>query len=63
MRQVADLLTTGEAATMLSVTDETIRRWIAAGRIPAITLPSGQFRIAREHVDAILAGDSSAGAA
>ncbi len=62
MSQVADLLTTGEAARELSVTDETIRRWIMAGRMPAITLPSGQFRIRREHVEAILAGDS-AGAA
>jgi excisionase family DNA binding protein len=60
MAQEADLLTTGEAGRELSVTDETIRRWIADGRLPAITLPSGQFRIRREHVAAILAGKAGA---
>lgn len=63
MGQPPDLLTTGEAARELSVTDETIRRWIADGLIAAITLPSGQFRIRRENVEAILATDSPAGAA
>ncbi len=55
-RAVVSLLTTGEAATRLHVTDETVRRWIAAGKIPAITLPSGQFRIPCGVVDDILAG-------
>jgi excisionase family DNA binding protein len=57
MTQAIPLLTTGEAALRLHVTDETVRRWIAAGKIPAITLPSGQFRIKEADIDAILAGD------
>jgi len=59
MTQLPDLLTTGEVARKFSVTDETIRRWIALGRLKAITLPSGQFRLWREEVDAILAGTAT----
>ena len=59
MGQELDLLTTGEAALALHVTDETIRRWITAGRIPAITLPSGQFRIRRDYIDGILSTPSA----
>ena len=42
---------------MLFVTDETIRRWILDGRLPAINLPSGQKRIRRDDVEAILRGE------
>jgi excisionase family DNA binding protein len=34
-----DLLTVSEAATVLRVSDATIRKWIAAGSIPYIQLP------------------------
>ncbi len=50
-----DLLTTTEAGDLLSVTGETIRRWVELGRIAYIELPSGQVRIRRSDVDAILA--------
>ena len=57
MTQPHPLLTTGEVARMLFVTDETIRRWILDGRLPAINLPSGQKRIRRDDVEAILRGE------
>ena len=57
MPQASPLLTTGEAARKLYVTDETIRRWIAAGKLAAITLPSGQFRIRADDVEALLRGE------
>jgi excisionase family DNA binding protein len=60
MPQPRLLLTTGEAARKLRTSDETIRRWIAEGKLPAITLPSGQFRIRDEDVEAILRGDTEA---
>jgi len=34
---------------------ETIRRWIVAGRLPAIVLPSGQYSIPASVVDELLA--------
>jgi excisionase family DNA binding protein len=60
MSQPTPLLTTGEAGRELRVSDEAIRNWIAQGKLPAITLPSGQFRIRREDVEAILRGDTEA---
>jgi len=39
------LLTTGQAATLLHVSSETIRRWAARGLIESQRLPSGQLRI------------------
>jgi excisionase family DNA binding protein len=38
------LLTTRDVADILEVTDETIRRWVAEGRIRHVRLPSGQIR-------------------
>jgi excisionase family DNA binding protein len=49
----AKLIGTSEAARILDVTDETIRRWVEAGRIRYIRLPSGQLRFERADVDAI----------
>ncbi len=55
----ARLLTTGEAAVILGVTSETIRRWVEAGSMPAqayVRMPSGRIRFPREAVEAIRAG-------
>ena len=45
-----DLLTTGQIAEMFTVTAETVRSWITAGDIKAVSLPGGrkQYRIRRE---------------
>jgi len=59
MTSLPTLLTTTEVAEVLGVTDETVRRWIKANRLSAITLPSGRMRIRRESVDAVLATEQS----
>ena len=44
-RPLAGSLTTGEAARHLSVSPNTIKRWIAAGALRAYTTPGGHWRI------------------
>lgn len=56
MTQPVPFLTTSEVARELFVDSATVRRWIADGKLPVITLPSGHFRVRREVVEAILAG-------
>lgn len=59
-----ELLTAKEAGEALGgVSDETVNRWARDGKLPCITLPSGQRRFRREIIDAILAGEIVAGAA
>lgn len=48
-----ELLSTSEGATILEVSDETLRRWAADGLIRHIRLPSGQLRFERADIDAI----------
>lgn len=48
------LHTTKEAAALLAVHPVTIRRWIEAGQIKAVTLPSGHFRIPQAEIDRLL---------
>jgi excisionase family DNA binding protein len=63
MPQVPTLLTPPEVAERLGVADETVRQWCKAGRIPALRLPSGRFKIRSEVVDAIERGEGLGGAA
>lgn len=49
-----DLLTTTEAAALLDVHGETLRRWVADGWIRHIRLPSGQLRFRRADIAAAL---------
>lgn len=42
-----ELLTTGAAAGILGVSDETLRRWADDKRIRHVRLPSGQLRFRR----------------
>lgn len=42
------------AARRLDVDGETIRRWIKTGKLAAIQLPSGQYRVASAQVEKIL---------
>jgi excisionase family DNA binding protein len=39
------LLTVAQAASLLQVSDRTIRRWIEADKIPFLELPGGGYRI------------------
>lgn len=44
-------LTTTDAANRLGVSDETIRRWAASGRLRHVKLPSGHRRFAAADID------------
>jgi excisionase family DNA binding protein len=56
--EVADWVTVGYVAKKLGVDDSTVRRYIKAGRFPALTIPSGEgrntYRIPRIPFEAFL---------
>ena len=55
------LLKVGEAAALLKVSEKTIRRWIEAGSIPYVKLPSGSYRIPQGALLASLHGNYDLG--
>ncbi len=50
MPKSRDFYTTSQAGRLLGVSDDTIRRWVAEGRIEAETTPGGQMRIAAAEI-------------
>lgn len=44
----------GEASALLGVSPATLRRWVADGKVPALTTPGGHHRLARSIVEALL---------
>jgi excisionase family DNA binding protein len=50
------LLTVAQAATLLNVSERTVRRWIADERIPFLELPGGGYRIPQGALLASLRG-------
>ncbi len=50
------LLTVAQAADLLKVSDRTVRRWIEAGKVPYLKLPSGGYRIPQASLLASLRG-------
>ena len=48
------LLSTSEVAELADVHHATVSRWVASGKLAAITLPSGILRFRREDVEALL---------
>ena len=50
MVQMENLLTTGKVARILGVSRHTVARWIKQGKMKAIRLPSGRYRIPKEEV-------------
>ena len=48
------LLTVPEVAERLSCRTETVRRWIAAGQLPAFVLPGGGYRIRESNLERVL---------
>jgi excisionase family DNA binding protein len=54
-------LTVSEAAELLRVNEETVRRWVRAGRLQAV-MPGGRkagYRISERLVRAMLSGDQA----
>lgn len=49
------LLTTSEAARRLGIDGSTMRRYVAAGRVPAIRTPGGHARLRAVDVDRLAA--------
>jgi len=45
-----DIISTGKAASLLSVTPDSVLKWIKAGKIPATRTPGGHFRIKRSDI-------------
>ena len=50
----ADKIATGEAAKLIGVSIDTLKRWEKAGRIKASRTPSGHRRFTRSDVLALL---------
>jgi excisionase family DNA binding protein len=50
------LLTTKEVADYLRVSQATVLRWCKNGQLPAVRI-GRQWRISKEHLDLILAGE------
>ena len=53
------LLSTDEVAELLAVSPKTVRRWIAEGELPAVTLHR-QWRVRAVELDHLLEGESDA---
>ena len=49
-----DRLRVSEAARILGIHPRTLRRWLVAGRVPHVRLPTGERRIERSHIDDLL---------
>ncbi|OYT30795.1 MAG: hypothetical protein B6U94_05345 [Thermofilum sp. ex4484_79] len=52
------MLRSGEVARILGVDRHTVVKWIKEGRIRAVKLPSGRYRIPESEVKKILGGRS-----
>ncbi len=58
MPKLQHFYTTSQAGRLLGVTDDTIRRWTAEGRIEAETTPGGQMRIPVDEIRRVRAEGS-----
>jgi len=56
MEEVDRMLRSGEVAKLLGVDRHTVVEWIKKGKIRAIKLPSGRYRIPESEVRKILEG-------
>lgn len=55
---MTDLITASQAAELLAVSPDTIRRWADEGRISVVVLPSGGKRFYRAELTSYLADRS-----
>lgn len=49
-----DLLSATDAATLLDVSPDTVRRWTRNGKVPHVRLPSGRVRYRKADIEALL---------
>lgn len=49
-----EMLMPSQAAALLGVSTDTLKRWASAGRISVVRLPSGHRRFRRGDIDALL---------
>ncbi|RLG78434.1 MAG: hypothetical protein DRO10_02900 [Thermoprotei archaeon] len=61
MEKKERMLRSGEVAEILGVDRHTVVKWVKEGKIKAIRLPSGRYRIPESEVKKILEGGSSQG--
>ncbi|MGV9184659.1 MerR family transcriptional regulator [Arcanobacterium canis] len=50
----AELLTTREVVEIMRVSPTTVTRWVATGKVSAITLPGGQLRFPSSQIHQLL---------
>lgn len=55
-----DYFTTTQAARLLSVSADTVLKWVRAGKIASYRTPGGHFRIARRAVELLLPAEAAA---
>jgi excisionase family DNA binding protein len=55
------LLSTGKAAQRLSVTPDTVLKWIKSGRLPAVRTAGGHYRVAERDLDGLIGDDLGPG--
>lgn len=55
-----ELLSTGKVAKALSVTPDTVLKWIKAGRLPAVRTAGGHYRVSRRDIDGLIAESDGA---
>jgi excisionase family DNA binding protein len=48
---IDELIGTPEAAAILGVTDGSVRLWIQSGRLPAVRLPGGRYKLSRRAIE------------
>jgi excisionase family DNA binding protein len=53
-------LSTGQAASLCSVTPDTVLKWIKSGRLPAQRTPGGHYRVPRDRLTELIASDEPA---
>jgi excisionase family DNA binding protein len=52
----AGMLSTGDVGRALGVSINTVKSWVRTGKIAAVRLPSGHYRIPRGELDRLLLG-------
>lgn len=50
MQKTCNLATITDVAKVFDVTPKTVSNWIEAGKIEAVTLPSGRKKVRREYL-------------